>query len=99
MAKKRGFWIPMTDIFNLGDPGPSGNENDTYVSEELVYKVNNLLNSGSIVGLLRKILMHNVIFPETAYSFYDFAGFDGRTIQPVIAQPRIANAHIVSDTL
>ena len=93
MAKERGFWIPMMDIFNLGDPGPSGNENDTYVSDELVYKVNNLLNSGSIVALLRKILMHNAIFPETAYSFYGFAGFDGRTIQPVIAQPRIANAH------
>ena len=93
MAKEQGFWIPMMDIFNLGDPGPSGNENDTYVSDELVYKVNNLLNSGSIVALLRKILMHNVIFPETAYSLYGFAGFDGRTIQPVIAQPRIANAH------
>nr|WP_255777128.1 hypothetical protein [Prevotella sp. E13-17] len=28
-----------------------------------------------------------------AYSFYGFAGFDGRTVQPVIAQPRIASAH------
>ena len=93
MAIERGFWIPMMDIFNLGEPGPSGNENDTYVSEELVYKVNNLLNSGSVVGLLHKILMHNVLFPETAYSLYGFAGFDGRTIQPVIAQPRVANAH------
>lgn len=37
--------------------------------------------------------MHNTLFPDTAYSFYGFAGFDGRTIQPVIVQPRIANAH------
>ena len=37
--------------------------------------------------------MHNAIFPDTAYSFYGFAGFDGRTVQPVIVQPRIANAH------
>ena len=93
MAKSQGFWIPMMDIFNLGVPGPSGNENDTYVGEKVIYKVNNLFNSGSIVALLRKILMHNAIFPDTAYSFYGFAGFDGRTIQPVIVQPRIANAH------
>ncbi len=33
MAKARGFWIPMMDVFNLGVPGPSGNENDTYVAD------------------------------------------------------------------
>lgn len=93
MAKSQGYWIPMMDIFNLGVPGPSGNENDTYVGEIVIYKVNNLLNSGSIVALLHKVLMHNAIFPDTAYSFYGFAGFDGRTVQPVIVQPRIANAH------
>ena len=93
MAKSQGFWIPMMDVFNLGVPGPSGNENDTYVGEKVIYKVNNLLNSGSITGLLRKILMHNILFPDTAYSFYGFAGFDARTIQPVIVQPRIADSH------
>jgi hypothetical protein len=93
MAKSQGYWIPMMDIFNLGVPGPSGNENDTYVGEKVIYKVNNLLNSGSIVALLHKVLMHNTIFPDTAYSFYGFAGFDGRTVQPIIVQPRIANAH------
>ena len=93
MAKSQGYWIPMMDIFNLGVPGPSGNENDTYVGEKVIYKVNNLLNSGNIVALLHKVLMHNAIFPDTAYAFYGFAGFDGRTVQPVIVQPRIANAH------
>jgi hypothetical protein len=93
MAKAEGYWIPMTDVFSLGVPGPSGNENDTFIGETVIYKVNNLLNSGNIVGLLRKVLMHNILFPDTAYSFYGFAGFDGRTIQPVIVQPRIANAH------
>ena len=92
MAKSQGFWVPMMDVFSLGVPGPSGNENDTYVGEKVIYKVNNLLNSGSIVALLRKILMHNQIFPDTAYSFRGFAGFDGRTVQPIIIQPRIANA-------
>ena len=93
MAKSQGFWIPMMDVFELGVPGPSGNENDTYVGEKVIYKVNNLLNSGSIISLLHKIMMHNTLFPDTAYSFYGFAGFDGRTVQPVIVQPRIANAH------
>jgi len=93
MAKSQGYWIPMMEVFNLGVPGPSGNENDTYVNDKVIYKVNNLLNSGSITALLHKVLMHNAVFPDTAYSFYGFAGFDGRTVQPVIVQPRVANAH------
>ena len=92
LAKSQGFWIPMMDVFDLGVPGPSGNENDTYVADKVIYKVNNLLNSGCIRSLLNKILLHNIIFPDTAYKFHGFAGFDGRTIQPVIVQPRIANA-------
>ncbi len=92
LAKSQGFWIPMMDVFDLGVPGPSGNENDTYVADKVIYKVNNLLNSGCIRSLLNKILLHNIIFPDTAYKFHGFAGFDGRTIQPIIVQPRIANA-------
>ena len=38
MAKNNGYWIPMMDIFDLGVPGPSGNENDTYVGDKVVYK-------------------------------------------------------------
>ena len=43
-AKENDMWIPMSDVFDLGVPGPSGNENDTYVSNDIIYKVNNLLN-------------------------------------------------------
>ena len=57
----------MDSIFELGIPGPSGNENDTYVAEDTIYKVNNLLNSGGICKLFDKILLHNLIFPNTAY--------------------------------
>lgn len=92
LAKKQGYWIPIMQTISLGTPGPSGNENETYVGEKVIYKVNNLFNSGSIVALLQKILMHNAIFPDTAYSFYGFTGFDGRTIQPIIVQPRIADS-------
>ena len=31
-AKENGMWLPMSNVFDLGVPGPSGNENDTYVS-------------------------------------------------------------------
>ena len=92
-AKSTGLWIPMDNIFDLGVPGPSGNENDTYVAMDAIYKVNNLLNNGSICKLLEKIMLHNLLFPNTAYSFHGFTGFDGRTVQPIIIQPRIANAH------
>ena len=80
-------------MFDLGVPGPSGNENDTYVSDNTIFKVNNLFNSGSIVKLLEKILLHNIIFPNTSYKFYAFTGYDGRTIMPVLQQDRISDAH------
>ncbi len=100
MAKSQGFWIPMKNIFLLGVPGPSGHENDTYVAEKGIYKVNNLLNNnGSIVSLLQKIILHNIIFPDTAYILHGFAGFDGRTVHPVLYQPRVANAQPASQVM
>ena len=92
LAKDAGIWIPMDDVFDLGTPGPSGNENDTYVSETTIYKVNNLLNSGGICKLFDKILLHNLIFPNTAYRLHGFTGYDGRTIMPVLEQERICEA-------
>lgn len=91
-AKSNGLWIPMDIIFDLGIPGPSGNENDTYVAKDTIYKVNNLLNSGGICKLLDKILLHNLIFPNTAYRLHGFTGYDGRTIMPVLEQERICEA-------
>ena len=85
-AKEHGLWLPMAKVFDLGVPGPSGNENDTYVADDSVYKVNNLLNCGSILQLLGKVMMHNVIFPETYYRLHAFTGFDGRTVMPVLRQ-------------
>ncbi|MBR1503450.1 MAG: hypothetical protein IJ618_06175 [Prevotella sp.] len=91
-AKENGIWIPMHDVFDLGTPGPSGNENDTYVSNDLVYKVNNLLNSGSILKLLEKITWHNILFYDTFYTLYGFTGFDGRTIMPILQQRLVKGA-------
>ena len=91
-AKDHSLWLPISNIFELGVPGPSGNENDTYVSNDIIYKVNNLLNSGSILKLLEKVAMHNDLFYDTAYRFYAFTGFDGRTVMPVLQQHLVKNA-------
>jgi hypothetical protein len=87
------MWIPMDEVFDLGEPGPSGNENDTYVAKDTIFKVNNLLNSGSIHNLLDKIILHNLVFPNTAYKLIGFAGYDGRSVLPVLEQERICNGH------
>ncbi|MBO7577679.1 MAG: hypothetical protein J6T43_01645 [Prevotella sp.] len=68
-AKENGMWLPMSDIFDLGVPGPSGNENDTYVSNDIIYKVNNLLNTGSLLRLLERVTWHNNLFYDTALGF------------------------------
>ena len=91
-AKENGIWIPLSNVLELGIPGPIGNENDTYVSNDIIYKVNNLLNSGSILRLLDRIMWHNNLFYDTAYSLYGFTGFDGRTIMPVLQQRLVKDA-------
>ncbi len=91
-AKSSGIWIPMDNVFSLGVPGPSGNENDTYVAKNTIFKVNNLLNSGGICKLLDKILLHNQIFQNTSYKLHGFTGYDGRSVMPVLEQERICEA-------
>lgn len=91
-AKEDGLWLPMNDVFDLGTPGPSGNENDTYFSDDFVYKVNNLLNCGSLLRLLDKVKMHNEIFPDTFYQLHAFTGFEGRTIMPILKQDFIKDS-------
>lgn len=87
-AKCHNCWIPISKIFDIGVPGPSGSESDTYIGADgYVYKQNNLLHTaGSIVEAITRFLMHNLIFPDTAYQFVAFTGFAGRSIYPVIRQ-------------
>lgn len=93
-AKEKGIWIPMQEIFSLGEPAPSGNENDVYFNSQdnSVYKVNNLMNSGNITSLLERIKLHNQYFPDTRYELVGFSGFGGRDIYPVLQQRYIENA-------
>ena len=92
-AKEYGCWIPLERIIDLGEPGPCGNENDTYVSNDIIYKVNNLMNCGSIMGLLERTIWHNTLFYDTSYSLYGFTGFGGRSVMPILQQRLIKNAH------
>ena len=91
-AKENSMWLPMDKVFDLGIPGPSGNENDTYVKDKIIYKVNNLLNSGSILCLFDKLLWNTELFYDTSYSLYGFTGFDGRTIMPIFQQRLVKDA-------
>lgn len=92
LAKELGLWTPFELIFELGLPGPNGHENETFVTDTYIYKVNNLMNCGNILALLEKILVHNHLFPDTAYSLHGFTGFEGRSVYPIIRQERICNA-------
>lgn len=87
-AIKTNHWIPFAKVFELGLPGPSGSESDTYLSKDgYVYKQNNLLHcSGSIVDALIRFILHNLVFPDTAYSFVGFTGFRGRSVYPIVKQ-------------
>ena len=94
-AKESGQWLDYTgDVMQLGEPGPSGNENDTYISptENAIYKVNNLMNSKDISSLLEKVALHNRYFPNTTYELAGFTGFGRGNIYPVLKQDLIHNA-------
>lgn len=93
-AEAHKCWYSLDDIFNLGTPGPSGSENDTYVDKNggIVYKTNNLIHTGSFYKLFRRLLIHNELFPQTSYQLIGFTGYKGRTIYPLLAQKYIENA-------
>jgi len=90
-AKENDLWIPFSNVDNFGEPYPGGNENIVYYNqnESAVYKVNNLINAGSITKLIAQILLHNKIFPDTPYELVGFTGFEGRSIYPVLKQSHI----------
>lgn len=94
-AEANDCWLTLEDVFDLGVPGPSGSENDTYVDKNggVVYKTNNLIHTGSFYKLFRRLLLHNSIFPQTYYRLIGFTGYKGRTIYPVLAQDYVEEAN------
>lgn len=94
LAKELDLWLPITDMERLGVPMPGGIENTVYYYsvDDVMIKVNNLMTSHSVSELFQRLLLHNSIFPQTAYSLYGFTGFGGGSIYPIITQPYIPNA-------
>lgn len=93
-AETHNCWLPYDEVFRLGTPGPSGSENDTYVDLKggTVYKVNNLIHTGSFYKLFRRLLAHNTLFPQTAYRLFGFTGYKDRSIYPLLTQRYIEHA-------
>ena len=99
-AKKHNLWLPMSDVFKIGRPFPSGNENNVFFNEEeqIIYKMNNLFNNeGSILSLLDRLIASNRIFPETQYEIVGFSGFEGGSIYPVLKQNFVNSATEATD--
>ena len=44
------------------------------------------------VSLLERVILHNTIFPETFYFLIGFAGYDGRSVMPILRQDLIKEA-------
>lgn len=94
LAKEWNIWYSIDDVLRLGVPGPSGSENDTYIDRRggTVYKVNNLVHTGSILKLFDRLFIHNSLFPQSAYELTGFTGFEGRTVMPLLQQRYIEEA-------
>ncbi len=54
--------------------------------------MNNLIHTGSFYKLFKRLLIHNSLFPQTAYFLVGFTGYEGRTIYPLLSQVYIENA-------
>lgn len=86
-AKENGLWID--NLYSLGKPTEvSGYENTLALDEDngVIYKSNNLFNSGFLISnLFKQLTIHNILFPETKYDFVGFTGFDnGKSRIPYI---------------
>lgn len=69
IAKEWNIWYSIDNVLSMGIPGPSGSENDTYVDKEggIVYKVNNLIHTGSLLKLFDRLRIYNGLSPESSY--------------------------------
>lgn len=94
LARELELWMPFQETDNLGVPMPSGVENTVYYnsSEDMMYKMNNLMTSRSVLRLLQRLNIHNSLFPQTAYELVGFTGFGRGSIYPILRQQYVPNA-------
>jgi hypothetical protein len=93
LAREKGMWVEFSQIALLGTPFPSGVENEVYLNSHgnLIYKVNNLMTSKSLLSLFDRLILHNSIFPQTSYLLSGFTGFSNGSIYPILRQDFILN--------
>ena len=93
LAREKGMWVEFSQIALLGTPFPSGVENEVYLNSNgnLIYKVNNLMTSKSLLSLFDRLILHNSIFPQTSYLLGGFTGFSNGSIYPILRQDFILN--------
>lgn len=86
-AEEHDCWFSIDDVFDLGTPGSSGSENDTYVDRMggIVYKTNYLIHTGSYYKLFKRLLLHNDLFPQTAYVLVGFTSFATTCVKVFLA--------------
>ena len=93
LAREKGMWVEFSQIALLGTPFPSGVENEVYLNSHgnVIYKVNNLMTSKSLLSLFDRLILHNSIFPQTFYRLSGFTGFSNGSIYPILRQDFILN--------
>jgi hypothetical protein len=96
-ANENNLWIK--DLYSLGvATGIGGNENCLAynIEESVVYKSNNLYNVKFLISnFFEKLIIHNLIFPNTKYTFVGFTGHKmGKTpyVEPIAKQDFIQDA-------
>jgi hypothetical protein len=101
IAKVNNCWYPIDEVFNIGAMGPSGSENDTYISLKFgeIYKVNNLTHCGLLSDYFQRLIWHNQLFYETMYEFVGFTGFEQRSVFPIVKQQLIDNFPATADLI
>ncbi|MDR2917856.1 MAG: hypothetical protein LBV72_00615 [Tannerella sp.] len=102
-AKENNLWID--DLYSLGSPMQGGGiENTLAIDPEngVVYKSNNLMNSGMLVSnLLEQVQAHNELFPSAAYDIIGFTGIDNGSkrvpyIEVILGQNYIPDSRMAS---
>lgn len=93
LARSKEMWVDMSQITSLGTPFPSGVENEVYLNSHgnVIYKVNNLMTSKTLLALFDRLILHNSIFPQTGYRLKGFTGFGRGSIYPILRQDFIPN--------
>ncbi len=100
-VEENDLFIPFDEL-NGYTPFIGGNENINYLNKQdgYIYKMNNLMNNGgSVLSLIGRINLHNMLFPNTAYEFVGFTSISRNgAMYPIFKQRYVNNAIDATET-